>query len=557
MAFWAVQWENFTWGFQVQIFGVVLGATVVLHRVAFGGASWASLLATLAAMACTALTLSTGFLAVAVAVPLAWWVGRPRRDIACFGSAAAVFSILAVASLNRAGSGTGGSVDALHHLTQIAVYAVVALGGPIGDGVSWIVPVDRVTAAFVAGSAGLALLLSLLQSALAAPRSPRDAMLSALAVFGVLTAASTAFGRWTLGPAQAMSSRYATSALAFWVALCFLLNLAGPSVGRARAWAAIAIPAGLVVLALASQGDFAAVAEQVVDLRAEAIPALAAGVADPVALLDSGMVGPDPLSHLAALRAARSSLFAEPWLGWSGERLTDHAPSADTSRCAGRIESVEEVATGARGGSRVRGTLRIAGTARLLRLVLTDNNGTVVGFGIAPPFRDVSESDGIAIWTGAAAVPAGRSLIPYALLRDGSACRLVRPADASIVIATLSVMPPGDIPRGGTIEDEKVGKAVTIEGWALVGTGSDRDGHIFIDTDLPVADLTVRSERRPDVADYMQDPRLATSGFLLTIALKPDVLIPERPRLCVWTDDETFGRRLLADVHHPEYCPDP
>lgn len=557
MAFWAVQWENFTWGFQVQIFGVVLGTAVALHRVAFGGASWPSLLATLAAMACTALTLATGFLAAVVAVPLAWWIGRPRREVVSFSLAAAVFSTLAVASLDRAGSVSGGGVDALRHPLRIAVYAVVALGGPIGDGLSGLVPVDRVTAAFVAGSAGLALLASLLPAALAAPRSPRGAMLSALAIYGVLTAVSTAFGRWSLGPAQAMSSRYATPTLAFWVALCFLLHFAGSRVGLARAWAAAAIPAGLVALALASQGSFAEVAEQVVNLRAEAIPALAAGVADPTAVQDSGMVGPDPLSHLAALRAAHTSLFAEPWLGWSGERLVDDAPTADTSRCAGRILSVEEVAAGARGGSRVRGTLRIAGTASLLRIVLTDEAGTVVGFGIAPPFRDMSASHGVATWVGAAATSPDRALIPYALLRDGSACRLVRPVDASIVSATLSAMPLGDIPRGGTIEDETVGKAVTLEGWAMVGAGSDREGRIFVDTDLPVDHLIVRPAPRPDVADYMQDPRLIASGFLLTIHLKPGDPIPQRPRLCVWTDDGIFGRHLLADIHNPGLCPDP
>lgn len=450
LAFWAVQWENFTWGFQVQIFGVVLGTLIVLHRVAFGGRSWPSLLVTLVAMVCTALTLSTGFLAAVIAVPLASWVGRPRRDIVIFELAAAALFGLTAASLDHGGPDAGRVDGVLYHLPHVAIYAVVALGGPIGDGLQNLLAIDNVVMSFCAGMVGLALFACLLPSVLSGPRSPRAAMLSALATYGCLTAAATAVGRWSLGPAQAMSSRYTTPMLAFWIALCFLLRLGVSSMGRMRAGAALALPTGLAVLALASQGAFVDMARQFVDARAEAIPALAAGVADPAAIRDSGMAGPDPLTHLAALKAAQASLFAEPWLGWSGERLAEHAVLSNPSRCAGQIDDVESVATGPRGGSRVRGRVRIAGSARLLRLVLTDEAGTVVGYGVAPPFRDVSAADGVASWTGAAAVISGRALVAYALLRDGSACRLVQSDGASIGTATLAAgLSGGLLPRDG------------------------------------------------------------------------------------------------------------
>ena len=79
--FWAVQYENFAWGFQVPFFFVGLAAAATFALVATGpetgmGATAAALLA---GAACY--TLASGILVPVLALMLGIWVGRPRRSL--------------------------------------------------------------------------------------------------------------------------------------------------------------------------------------------------------------------------------------------------------------------------------------------------------------------------------------------------------------------------------------------------------------------------------------------------------------------------------------------
>ena len=88
-SFWAVQWENFIWGFQVQFFGVVVGAALLFSLVA---AHRVGSLPILLVMAAETYTLSSGIIACVVALPLAVYVWRPRRQVVLLAISTAVLA---------------------------------------------------------------------------------------------------------------------------------------------------------------------------------------------------------------------------------------------------------------------------------------------------------------------------------------------------------------------------------------------------------------------------------------------------------------------------------
>ena len=77
----------------------------------------------------------------------------------------------------------------------------------------------------------------------------------------------------------------------------------------------------------------------------------------------------------------------------------------------------------------------------------------------------------------------------------------------------------------------------------------------MIDADLPIRSLTVLRTRRPDVVSAMKDPSLGNAGFEIRLALQSLPQKGGRSRLCIWTDDLKYGRRLLYDVASAEGQP--
>ena len=59
--------------------------------------------------------------------------------------------------------------------------------------------------------------------------------------------------------------------------------------------------------------------------------------------------------------------------------------------------------------------------------------------------------------------------------------------------------------------------------------------------------------RRLDVASAI-DRRLRSAGIQIRLALRPDPDRTARHRLCIWTDDSEYGRRLPPDPQLPLLC---
>ncbi len=88
LLFWSVQWENFTWGFQPQFFGVGLAAAACLALAALGPPTITTALGVIVLEFVATYTLASGVLAAFLAVPLALWLRRPPGHTALFAAAA-------------------------------------------------------------------------------------------------------------------------------------------------------------------------------------------------------------------------------------------------------------------------------------------------------------------------------------------------------------------------------------------------------------------------------------------------------------------------------------
>lgn len=555
MLFWSVQWENFTWGFQVQFFGVTLGAAIVFLLVAFGRRTPLGLFAILVAMTCTTFTLASGFAAAFIAVPLAVLVGRPRRDASAIG-------IMAVALL-------GLYLHGYHHIVRdpeavtfatwakrFGVHVLVDLGGPIGAGLHALVGWNAVAAAGWAGAWGLVAFAAVAAAALRRDRSPASMTLLALGCFVLTAVGITAVGRAVFGPEQAMSSRYASPVLVFWVALAVLVEFAAE---RRPHWVSAsvrALPVALTLLAVGSQDSFSGVAAQTFEARFEGLPALAARVMDVPRLRPIQNDPHETFGYLGRLKAAKTSFYADPWLDGMGERLGDRFESVDPSRCRGVVTSAERVGEAPTAGWRVVGRVGVAGIPGQIRLVLTDAADRIAGFALVPPLARQAAEGNEAGWVGYVAGDAPDVITPHVLLPGNLACSLGSSDALFVPGAELAPVPTTGVTPGGWVDVMSKGgdgDTMVLAGWTL--TGNLRSGVLRVDTDMPVTSLAMVRTPRPDVAAALGDAGLGLSGFRLTMSLAPGTPAAAHPRLCLWTDDPSRGRHVLSNRADPGLCP--
>ena len=127
--FWAIQYENFTGGFQVQFFGVGLAAAATFATVAVGpvtgfGAAGAAILGGVAVY-----TLASGILIPVLALMLGAWIGRPRWYLL----------VLSIAAFGWPASYLWGYVTPAYHsnpaevfsnLGAVSFHLLTQLGGP-------------------------------------------------------------------------------------------------------------------------------------------------------------------------------------------------------------------------------------------------------------------------------------------------------------------------------------------------------------------------------------------------------------------------------------------
>jgi hypothetical protein len=209
------QVDNWLWGFQLAWFLITFCLLAEIALLTADPPGWAKL--SLAAVAGFVASFSSAFGLLALPVGFAILVARERRSTPMLLSWA-IFSG-AVFALYLIGYEAPTALAPMHapgHLIDEPLWVIAFVGAPIAQ---W---------AGVAGAVafGLAGLLALVALVVWSWRSGRRAALQkrllpwlALVLYSLLGAAMLAFGRVGFGPAYALTSRYTSIALTFWIGL--------------------------------------------------------------------------------------------------------------------------------------------------------------------------------------------------------------------------------------------------------------------------------------------------------------------------------------------------
>ena len=541
--FWAVQYENFAWGFQVHFFGVGLAAAATFALVAVGpetglGAAAAAVLAGAAVY-----TLASGVLVPVLALMLGAWVGRPRWYllvllVAAVGWPASYLWGYVTPAANSNPAEVFSNFDAVsfHILTQLGGPFFKALGAPRGPFV-----------AAMFGGVGLLWFLAALALVFLRPAQPTKKALAMFAIYLLGAAFLTASGRVRFGALQALESRYATPVLAFWLST-FLLWFSADVYRLRLRLLTVAVSVPLAILAAMTEPRFAAEGLKWSLARKLATPALLAGVADP--RLDDLHPKPDyVLSIRSVLLTSRTSVFVEEWTRLMSANFAEHFAIDPNARCSGAFLRAQMVDQSGSNWSAIGTASLMQLSEPLRRIVLVNGEDRIVGYGLggfdpSSVGKDQATPSEPIWWVGSFADNDPAKVRAYAVLREGDACligsspRLLPPA---ITVASL----PSPVPElGGHVDAAAGNQRVTITGWGFL---SDNEGRVMIDTDLPFRSMTIHRKLRPDVVATMKDASLGDAGIEIHLALQSAVENHDRRRLCIWTEDLKFGRRLLHD----------
>ena len=543
---WGVQYENYTWPFQVQFFGVLLAAAACFAAVASARPS--AVVVTLGFVA--TFTLSSGIAVPFLAAALATALRRPRGYVTVLWGAAVALLGCYLIGYQTPAEHTD-PLQALQHPLALLRYAAAVLGSPFANAAAALSGVTSPALAQLIGLGGIVLLAVLTWPLLRRRQSMPPAAVALLALCGFVLAMAllTALGRLRFGPASALVSRYTTPVLAFWA--CILLL--GMIRLRRPAWTATMI-AALLALVAWTQPIFTRDAGHVAADRAIAMPALVAGVADAkviAAVYDNPAI---PLQVRLTQFATRTGVFSQPWAPWIGTRLFDHVRVTDPADCRGAFRAAVAIPDPAYPGWRVQGDLQEPSVKHGRQIIaLTNKAGVIQGFGISDagntaltvggPAGEPSQTG----WVGAVTGADPTQLQAYALLdRFHAACPL---HNAPQVQAALQVAvagpPPPDATPAGSVDAVYIEQYVTIDGWALVQTASGTPS-IRLDTNLPVHGATIAAVDRPDAAAAFKDSRLAKAGFRVVLMLDPARPMPAQPRLCLWSQDQVYGPHRLT-----------
>ena len=552
LLFWAVQYENQTWPFQVQFYAVLLAATGCFAAVASSAGTAIALAAALGFVA--AFSLASGVLVPILAVVLAFWLRRPGRDLAVLGLAAAgtLTAYLWGYQTPR------GHTDPVHAITQpvdLVAYVLAELGGPFGNAFRQLTGQLHVTMAITVGAAGCAAFAVCAWAV--HHRQPRPRAAAALVIAGgfvVGMTGLTAMGRLDFGITSAAASRYTTASLLFWACLLLLATALLP---RARFWMA-AVTAALLGWVALTQPRFVVLADQLAANRTLALPALAARVGDEALIRPIYPDPAEPLSLWETELSTRTGVFARPWAQWVGTPLRDHVAIVPVTRCAGRFSRATRIDDTRYPGWRVEGTVRPPSRSQRSLIVLTGPDGRIEGYGVGDADATTLEASGQAGalprdgWAGALATIPPRDAAAFVLLdRNTAACPLENaPAVESQVEAELAGPAlPGTSP-GGAVDAVTISDFVELNGWGFIqgGTGTPR---LFIDTNLPVHSVEITTAERPDAAAAMHDPRLKRSGFHIVMILDGARALPAHPMVCVWSEDSIYGVHRLSSAPGP------
>lgn len=234
----AAQMENFLWAFQVQFLGVLLAAAAAFFALTRARESRGALVLAILAMVGASFTMSNGLLVWPIGVVLLCVFRVPK--VRCFELLVTGLALIAFYLSGYQQPETHASpLASLGEPVAVAKYLFAYLGSPFGElGLGAAIPI---------GAGGLLLFLLLLLRAVQARQflQPGAVVLLAVGAFALGTATLTALGRVTMELSSAMTSRYTSPALLFWVATLgsTAASLARP--GRNR----VLLASGLLVAA--------------------------------------------------------------------------------------------------------------------------------------------------------------------------------------------------------------------------------------------------------------------------------------------------------------------
>lgn len=366
-------WENLLWPFQIALVVVVPAALVSFIALTKAGPMSGNI-AVLAAAAAS-YSAANGVLVPVLLVPLAVFLGRPRRDVIVLAFVAAGLIATYFVGFESAEHPTPMSVVRAPGL--FCRYVAMFLGAPLSWGFK-----DRTVASEIIGGAGLFLWLVISTMTLLKRRSqqPPDWVLHFSMLFALGTAAVTAIGRMNMFAGQALASRYGTISFFFWIALMAELMRKAPL--RELRAAAIALASAIAVHVASHQEIIAENTENILSNIRPGETALAAGALDVEAI---NHITPSPYlvkDALPTLKRNHWSIFHERWVDWLGTKLLPHIGKSDPHACAGVIEGARAVPSFDGPAYRVVGwaySRRDAKPAE--RIFLVDEKGIVLGFG--------------------------------------------------------------------------------------------------------------------------------------------------------------------------------
>ena len=279
LVFSPAQWENWLWGWQMQIFMAVLGSVFGFCLLSGPGRSPRRFAAAIAAGLVSTYSVGSG---------LPFWVvglialrlnpdqrtGR-RLVIWLFASAIALGTYFIGYQQGPGHQSIRSNFTNLDGIVKLVEYALTYLGAPVAG--------FQGTAARLAGALGLATFVGLLISTRMARTTGGFIFPCLIGIQAIADASMTALGRSGYGIDQAMSSRYQTIGAPFWIAIMLLAVLALHRQAvpqRRRIWTAVSVCGALALsVAILDNGRQGLIgANQRMDFLRAARPSLVAGI---------------------------------------------------------------------------------------------------------------------------------------------------------------------------------------------------------------------------------------------------------------------------------------
>jgi hypothetical protein len=552
LLFWAMQYENFLWGFQVQYFLVILFAAGCFTIVSLGPSTFAGSAGVFILSGAAVYTLASGIIVPGLALLLGLWARRPA-----WYNFVLLFAAVAWPALYLWGYSTpehhSNPADLFSQLGPVLFYFFVELGGPFLRAIFGQKDYFHVAAYF--GSVGLLLYFGALILVVMQGAKPSQKVFAMLGAYLLGAMALVALGRVRFGPAQALSSRYATPVSVFWLSTLLLWYSAGAFIPRVRG-ATLALCTVITILVVISEPAMVRNGLDFAVGRKVATPALLARVDDP--LLEKLLDHPDAvIERRAQLLSAGTSVFADPWTRLMGASFEDNFRVDPRASCSGlfqRVQAIDET------NSAWRATgiaWRSDSLTPLRRIIFVNVDGRIVGYGgggldsiSVSDEADAQTADRPVHWLGDLVDRNPSAIQVYAVDDPHNACLIASRPRAVLRPIALAPLPSPSPELGGFVDVVTLQKNdVRVSGW---GNLSSDDSRILVDTNLPIQSATLFRELRPDVVSSLHEPLLRKSGFQIRLKLQSK-LQNERPyRACFWSEDPKFGRRLLNDSFRPE-----